>query len=127
MKDSVMKFAALVMIAVVFVMVAIADRWIDDPDPVSAETGISSSQISQPNRVYAEAGNWDAELEVEQPAQPAVRVTRSVKIQEQKQNNRSLAQRRAEWRKSRKEEEDDGGEPPDDREDKDVWRSYVIE
>jgi len=123
MKDSVMKFAALAMMVIVFVSVGITDRWIDNSDEVSAET--NSSQLSQPSRVGTEAETWHTGSEAEHSAVGAPRAD-NTPVQQEKYN-RSLAQRRTEWRARRKEEQDDGGEPPDERQDKDIWRSYVIE
>jgi hypothetical protein len=124
MKDSVTKFAALAVLVIVFVAVVITDRWIDDSDGVSVDT--NSSQLTQPSRISTEADTLDTDSETERSA---VRVERTDNISvQQRKYNRALAERRSEWRSNRTtEEQDDGGEPPDERQDKDIWRSYVIE
>ncbi len=127
MKDSVLKIAVLAVLVTVFTAVAITARWMDnsDYDHISRTSQGSDEVSSGVNSSQQQAGTWDTGSRAEFST---VWVSRPASEEEQKPQEPSIAQRRSDWRANHPEEElDDGGEPPDEREDKDIWRSDIIE
>ncbi len=128
MKDSVLKIAVLAMLVIVFAAVAITARWMDDSDydHISRPSQGSDEVSSETNSSQQQPGAWDDGSETEFSTLWATRPGGIA--EERRAQDRSIAKRRSDWRSNHPEEElDDGGEPPDERQDKDVWRSDIIE
>ena len=128
MKDSVLKFAVLAVLVIVFAAVAITARWMDDSDydQISRPSQGSDEVSFETNSSQQQAGTWDTGSKTEFSTVWAARSGSSA--EERESQERSTAERRSDWRSNHPSEElDDGGEPPDEREDKDIWRSAVVE